>query len=400
MDTTFKQYEDIAEEMGWDSCASALEPGLRAISADSHLTEPPEAYSRYIDPAYRDVAPHLARDPAPGANGDVYIIKDQPPLVFNLAAGAGMDPRTLIRGQGGFADLHRGGWDPKARLADQDRDGLLAEVLYPTIGMVLCGNPDADYRHACMVAYNHWLRDFVSEAPDRLIGIGQSAVRSVEDAVADLVRIKELGLKGAMLPSDPPFPDMDYDHPAFDPLWATAVELGLPISFHTFTGRSGTSAIVSRPPRGGKITAWNALIRECQDIIGLFIFGRVFERFPDLRMVCVEADAGWAPHFMSRMDHAYKRHRFWMKVDELKQLPSDYFKQNIYLTFQDDWVAFNTLDLQNVRRIMWANDFPHTDSTWPWSHKLIASQTAALTQEQLDLILWGNVSRLYDLDLG
>ena len=75
-------------------------------------------------------------------------------------------------------------------------------------------------------------------------------------------------------------------------------------------------------------------------------------------MVCVEADAGWAPHFMYRMDHAYKRHRYWMKGQGCRALPSEYFRDNISLTFQDDFVAFKLADMLAPHQLMWANDFP------------------------------------------
>ena len=76
---------------------------------------------------------------------------------------------------------------------------------------------------------------------------------------------------------------------------------------------------------------------------------------------------------MYRMDHAYKRHRYWLPPgQELSKLPSEYFRENIYTTFQDDCVAFQTADLMNWRRLMWANDFPHSDSTWPWSQEMLA----------------------------
>ena len=121
------------------------------------------------------------------------------------------------------------------------------------------------------------------------------------------------------------------------------------------------------------------LLKSIQDLVGVFIWGRVFERNPELRLVCVEADAGWAPHFAYRMDHGYKRHRFWMKAADMQKLPSEYFKENVYLTFQDDWVAFRMTDMVNPRRLMWANDFPHSDSTWP--HPDPASERAG---ESLD----------------
>jgi predicted TIM-barrel fold metal-dependent hydrolase len=99
------------------------------------------------------------------------------------------------------------------------------------------------------------------------------------------------------------------------------------------------------------------------------------------------------------MDHAYKRHRFWMKAAEMKKLPSEYFLENIYMTFQDDWVALKNVDILNPRRLLWANDYPHSDSTWPWSHELLAHHTAHLTDEQVDWILRENAKELYGLEV-
>ena len=100
---------------------------------------------------------------------------------------------------------------------------------------------------------------------------------------------------------------------------------------------------------------------------------------------------------MYRMDHAYKRHRHWLPAGTLSKLPSEYVRENVYVTFQDDWVAFRTADLGNVRRFMWANDFPHSDSTWPWSQEMLAEQTATLSEAEKQLILHDNVAELYGL---
>ena len=144
-----------------------------------------------------------------------------------------------------------------------------------------------------------------------------------------------------------------------------------------------------------------SIIRGCQDIMGTLILGGVFERHPKLKVVCVEADAGWVPHYMYRMDHAYHRHRNWMAPGiSLSKPPSAYFAEHIYLTFQDDWTAFAQADDMNWRRLMWANDFPHSDSTWPWSQEMLAEQAAGLTAEQRRAILSGNVAELYGIDVS
>ena len=115
----------------------------------------------------------------------------------------------------------------------------------------------------------------------------------------------------------------------------------------------------------------------------------------------MEADAGWVPHYLYRMDHAYKRHRNWLAPGTtLSRLPSEYFSEHIYTTFQDDWVAFKCVDEMNWRRLLWANDFPHSDSTWPWSQSMLDEHTRDLTDEQTRAILCENVADLYRIDLN
>src|SRR5207245_9451358 len=173
-------------------------------------------------------------------------------------------------------DLHRGGWDPEARMADQARDGVAAEVVYPTVGMAVCNHRDLD-------------------------GVGQTAMRTPAEGIDDIRAIQAMGLRGVMMPGHPGVED--YDSPAYDAFWEAAIDLGLPLSFHILTTRETT------PTRVPRMNAFLSVIRGCQDIMGTLVLGGVFERHPKLRVVCVEADAGWVPHYMYRMDHAFKRHR-------------------------------------------------------------------------------------------
>ena len=203
-------------------------------------------------------------------------------------------------------------------------------------------------------------------------------------------RIRDLGLRGVMLPGNPAV--ADYHDPIYAPFYEAAIDLGLPLSFHILTSQQDSFKV-----RGPKLNAFMSIIRGCQDLLGTFVFGGVFERHPRLRLVCVEADAGWVPHFMYRMDHAYDRHRYWLPAGTLTRMPSEYFREHVYTTFQDDWVAFQMKDLCNIRRLLWANDFPHSDSTWPNSQALLAKHAAHLSPEELRLILHDNVAELYGL---
>ena len=262
------------------------------ISADSHITEHPDTYVKYIDAKYRDRAPRMVNS---DTQGDLFVIDGMDrPIAMGLVAAAGKPPEELSMTGVKFEDLHRSGWDPTARIADQERDGVAAEIIYPTVGMMLCNHKDFDYKKACFDAYNRWIAEYCSENPSRLLGCGQTAMRSPEEGVRDLHAIKALGLRGVMMPGEPQ--QADYDSEIYNPVWEAALELDLPVSFHILTMRSGRT-------RGPRINSFLSIIRGNQDILGTLIFGGVFERYPQLRVVCVEADAGWVPHYLYLFDH-------------------------------------------------------------------------------------------------
>jgi predicted TIM-barrel fold metal-dependent hydrolase len=402
----------------------------KAISADSHTIEPPEAYSKHIDPAYRDRAPTLVHDDIKGdcfkidgmpalisaitvsSCGKVsraiknpdgklsFVLEDRPPPHPDGAYSEGWNKGpTRSLGSLTFADTPLGGWQVPPRLEAQDRDGVMAEILYPTVGMVLCNHPDTAYQAACFRAYNLWLQELVSEAPTRLFGIGQTALRSIDEGIEDFRRIKEMGFVGVMLPGAPEI-EGDWHDPIFDPLWECAQALDLPVSFHTLASSRDKQASPKRMALSMK--AMNVdfaleTLRANQDVIASFVLGQVFVRFPRLKLVCVEAGAGWIPDYLNRMDHFYEMRGPLYKIAESPHMPSHYFLENVYVTFQDDHVALSLTHQMNSKRLLWANDYPHSDATWPWSRNLMAEQMKALSEDERRWIMHDNVKELYNL---
>ncbi len=370
--------------------------GFGCISADSHIVEPANCYSDYIIAKYKDSAPTIKRD---AAGNDVYIIPGMTSTIpLGLVAAAGLSPEELAERRQGctFDQLHKSGYDAKFRVADQDRDGVAAEIIYPSVGMALCNHPDFAYKTACFHAYNEWLANYVSNAPEgRLFGLGQTSCESVEQTIKDLEDCKKKGFVGIMMPGNPK--EADYEHPMYDPLWERAVELGLPLSFHILTSKNSSVDEVLTA-RGSKVNGFMNIIRGVQDVLGVFVLGGVFDRHPKLKFIAAEADAGWLPHYSYRMDHAYKRHGLWLTGSQsLKKLPSEYISDNVWLTFQDDWSAFNVVHLMNPRKLVWANDFPHSDATWPWSQEMLEKHTGHLTAQEKRWIMRENIIDCYNL---
>ena len=360
------------------------------ISADSHICETPDTYVARIDKKFKDRAPVIVHDER---RGDVFVIEgSKTPIPLSLISAAGKAPEELSARGAVWDQLHKGGWDPQARIVAQEQDGIAAEVLYPSIGMEICNIPDLDLKQACMQAYNLWLAEFCAPYPERLIGLGQAAVRTPEDGITELESIKGLGFKGVMLPGRPGV--ADYNDPMYDEFFEAAIALDLVCSFHILTSGEG----LRQSYRGSKINAFMSIVRGNQDLMSMFVFDGIFMRHPQLHIVSVEADGGWVPHFMYRMDHAYQRHRHWMQGRELEKRPSEYFREHIYFTFQDDYTAFLFKDHMNIARMMWANDYPHSDSTWPWSQEVLKTHLAHMTEPEKNLVLHDNVARLYQLD--
>jgi len=264
-------------------------------------------------------------------------------------------------------------------------------VIYPTVGMMLCNHPDFDYKQACFDAYNLWIAEYCAAHPDRLLGIGQTAMRSVEDGIRDLRKIRELGLRGVMLPGNPAV--ADYDDPVYAPFYEAAIDLGLPLSFHILTSRQDTFKV-----RGPKLNAFMSIIRGCQDLVGMFVLGGVFERHPRLRLVCVEADAGWVPHFMYRMDHAYDRHRYWLPAGALTRMPSEYFHDHWCCTFIHDRIGIKNRYDVGVANMAWSTDYPHHGNDWPYSRKTIESLFVNVPEEERHRIVCDNAARFWRLN--
>lgn len=367
-----------------------MKPG---ISADSHIVEPPHCYVDFIDPKLRDIAPRIEKNEQ---GVDAFVVQGMKnSLPLGLLAGAGIAPEDLRKQRNAnFDEIATASWNPKDRLAIQDQDGLCAEIIYASVGMVLCGHPDFAYKSACFNAYNRWLQTFCDEAPTRLFGLAQTAVGSVDETIEDFRRAREMGMVGMMMAGNPQHED--YDHPDYDALWQCAVDLELPICFHILTMKDHDVRSAFRPERGHAANGFMNIIRGVQNIMGLFVFGGVFERFPELKMVVAEGDAGWVPHYMYRADHAAERlgtglHR------TISKKPSEYIRNNIWFTFQDDETAYESEKLVNNDKLIWASDYPHTDSTFPRSQEILETQMAHLTEAQKNAVVHDNVKKAFDL---
>ncbi len=200
-----------------------------------------------------------------------------------------------------------------------------------------------------------------------MIGIGLVPTDNVEEGVREAQRVAKLGMRGLLVSSFPKSGLLSSE--VFDPLWAAAQDLGLPIHLHLAVGDTrGKVFTEQRNVRG--LMPGQILINSMGNMEALarLLFGGIGELFPKLKIVSVEGNIGWIPYFLERADRIYQRHRYWSRL-ELPMPPSEYFRRQVYATFIQDRAGIRLRDLIGVDNLMWSSDYPHTDTTWPNSVK-------------------------------
>ena len=207
------------------------------LSSDSHVFEPPDLWTTRIDAAFRDRAPRMQR-----TDGADQLVVEADQVISGIGlisnAGARFEAPETISGQGRFEDVPRGGYDPVQHLRDMEVDGVAGEVLYPSQGLFYFRVADTALMSAIFRAYNDWLAEFCKTDASRLKGIAMINLDDVQDGIRELERAARLGLGGAMI-TEYPLEHRRYDQPEYEPFWAAAQALGMPLSLHTATRRQG-----------------------------------------------------------------------------------------------------------------------------------------------------------------
>jgi predicted TIM-barrel fold metal-dependent hydrolase len=329
------------------------------VSADSHVMEPVDLWKKGVPEKYREVAPLF------------------PPHKL----GEGFQQRD-------------GGHDPHARIKEMEVDGLSAEVLYPTLMLGLFGLHDAGLQQACFRVYNDWLLEYCSVARNRLLGIAAISLYDIDHAVKELERCRKAGLHGAII-WQAPHPDLPFHSRHYDRFWAATQDLDAPVSMHILTGHSYHSK--ERKDTEHYRGSVNLKLMDVTNALYDFIFYGVLERNPKLKLVTVENEAGWLPFVIQQWDYYYRRFRDKKPVPMTKE-PGEYMRRQVFSCFFNDAVCGHNLERWGQDNVMWSNDYPHWNSTWPNSLKVIRRDLGHLPAETQAKVLAGNVCQLYGLD--
>ena len=369
---------------------------LLVISSDSHVFEPPGLWSERIDAEFRERAPRMQRV---GEVDHLVVEKDQMIAGIGLIsnAGARFENPEQISAHGRFEDVHVGGYDPAQHIRDMKIDGVSGELLYPSQGLFYFKVADSRLMSAIFRAYNDWLAEFCSADNDRLKGVAMINLDDVAEGVTELERAARLGMAGAMI-TEYPQEHRRYDNPEYEPFWAAAQDLNLPVSLHTATRREGRSrgagATSVRDASGRATKVFYPATSICD-----IIFSGVFERYPNLKLAIVEFELSWVPYLLDSMDYTYVERQeeayYRFKGDAR---PSDFFHNNVYLSFQEDAVGIRLRDIIGVDRLMWGSDYPHSESTFPRSREVLSEILEGVPVAEQASIVGGAAAGLYGFD--
>jgi predicted TIM-barrel fold metal-dependent hydrolase len=367
------------------------------LSSDSHVVEPPDLWGNRLEPRFRDRAPRVVQE----ADGDWWMVDGHRTNSFQGGAQAGkrFEHHDEVKPAARFAEVRPGAYVPEAHVQDNEADGVYGSVMYPTEGLQLFSVSDSTLLTAIFRVYNDWIADFCSAYPKRLKGIAMINVDDAPEAVRELERTRQRGLVGAMI-TVYPAEDRSYDHPQYEPFWAAAQDLDMPLSLHIATNRPspGLPLEDNRSTRPALLANADHWVRVS---LGHMIFTGVFERYPRLQVGTVEHELSWVPHFLERIDYTYTQRAWrsgWYRFKE-QALPSDFFHRQVFLSFQEDHLGIRDRALLGVDNLMWGSDYPHTESTFPRSRQILEQILAGVPDEERAKITCTNVARLYHFEV-
>ncbi|MEC8833191.1 MAG: amidohydrolase family protein [Pseudomonadota bacterium] len=371
------------------------------VDCDSHVMEPADLWQRYLEARYQDRAIRIEDD----ENGERLIIAEQVVLPGGLAGlgGANLRRRDIFGGRFRYADgCPPASYDANARLKMLDEWRVDACVTFPTIGILPIPTDDLDLINAYFRAYNTWQHEFSQEGRGRIVPIAVVNWRDVENAALELNRCLKLGFKGIFVPPEV----VDGERPGssyFDLLWAQLAEANLPGCLHVIVRFSGAAVPFSGwhgaqprlgPTFGFGLGAPGQMIPALSSII----LDGLFDRFPELKVVSVEAGCGWAAYLMDRLNEKDELLNE-LSPSPLTLTPGEYIQRNCYFVAEPQERTIGAMmELVGHDKILWGSDYPHIDSSLHASHQ-IRESVACLDRQQQHAIMGDNAAQLFQLDV-
>jgi predicted TIM-barrel fold metal-dependent hydrolase len=370
-----------------------LPADVQLVSVDDHVVEHATVWQDRLPAKFREAGPRNERD---DLGRDVWRFEGREYFNSGLNAVAGKPREEFGTEPVRFDDMLPGCYDPKARIADMDTDGVHAQLCFPSFpgfaGSTFVAADDMDLAAACVSAWNDWILDeWCAHAPDRQIPLALVPFWDMERSVAEVERVASRGAKAISFTEAPHnlgLPSLHTKH--WDPLFAAAQGAEMPLCLHF--GSGGTPPIAP----GGPFTAAIALFGLNSIMAAVELLNsRIFDRFPRLKVALSEGGIGWMPYVLERTDYTWERHRFYTGMVD-SQRPSELFRDHIYGCFIVDDAGLANVERIGVDNVMFEGDYPHSDSNWPNTRKVLAEALLDVPDDQARKIAETNARTLFN----
>jgi predicted TIM-barrel fold metal-dependent hydrolase len=383
------------------------------VSLDDHVVEPPDVWTKRLPAKYRDVGPHIVMAPpgtpvldggtyreAPGTDGDPvawWFYEDQQYSVKRLIAAAGYPAEEIGFDAITFDQMRPGCWQPQARLDDMTMNHVEASLAFPNCGQIFLKGEDKELARLCVEAYNDWqVEEWCAGSGGRLIPLCLIPLWDVELAAAEVRRNAARGVRAVAFSELPPWLGLPSIHSGYwDPFFAACAETDTVVAMHI---GSGTKTINSSDDAPDAVQAVNMFANSALSLID-FLFSGVLVRFPQLKLLYAEAQIGWIPYVLERVDDVWDVHRGWSQSQRnVSEPPSQYYYRQVVSCFFKDGVGVENLDRVGRDNIAFETDYPHQDSTWPNTHQVAKELFGHLDAETVHKIVRGNAIRFLGLE--
>lgn len=385
---------------------------IRVIDTDTHLVEPPDLWTSRMASKWADMAPRVRWDDE--HEEEAWFIGAERVTSVGGAAQAGwreFPPDHPPR----WEDADPATWDPVARAARMDADGIHAQVLYPNVAMfnsdtVQGAVRDAGFQLGMIQAYNDYQTDFAAAAPGRFVPVTSLPFWDLEATLDEIERCAAMGHRGIVFSQAPSaFGLPELTDPFWDPMWRSAEEKGLPVNFHIASGDMSIMHNAGHPDNGAHANYASLGVQFFMGnarTVAQIICGGICHRFPELNFVSVESGIGWIPFALASLDWQWLNCGVPKEHPEYDLLPSEYFRRQIYGCFWfERATAMSAIDQLGPDNVLYETDFPHPTSMSPGPasaavspRQYIDETFGPLPDDVVRKVLHDNAARIYHLD--
>jgi predicted TIM-barrel fold metal-dependent hydrolase len=332
---------------------------------------------------------------------DWWLYEDLAKPVPKVVACAGLPVEEHDVGPIAYADMRPGFYDPVARLVDMDANFMERSLCFPYItrfaGQMFYEAKDKGLALRCVQAYNDWMvEDWSGSSGGRLIPLTLIPLWDPQSAAKEIHRNAARGVRAITFPEMPHHLNLPSIHDPsgyWDPVFQAANDTGTVLCMHIGSGSKMADVSPYAPRAANTVMTFSM----AQISFVEWLVSGLLVRFPKLKIAYSESQVGWMPFVMERLDKCFTHTEYSELPAVITAPPTTYIKDRVFGCFFDDEVGILNRDIIGIEQMLFETDYPHQDTTWPHTDKVVDLMASQVSEDELELILRGNAIRMLGL---